>query len=67
MIPPNGRAGAAPAATGSNVIAKHHRAVANTRPARPAQLLLPIRPPLRALKGEALPVDAAANTTGGGL
>ena len=46
MIPPNGRAGAAPAATGSNAIAKH-RAPADTRPARPAQLLLPIRPPSR--------------------
>jgi hypothetical protein len=53
MTMKTGGAGATAAATGP----KHHDAAANTRTGRPAQLLLPIRPPLRALKGEALPVD----------
>jgi hypothetical protein len=71
----------AAATTAPDDLRKHRDAAANSRTARPAQLLLPIRPSLRALKGEALPVDsgpiglsappvepvAAASNTGGGL
>jgi hypothetical protein len=55
MIPDTERAGPPVAGTGPNDFAKLD-AAANSRTGRPAQLLLPILPPLRALKGEALPV-----------